>query len=128
MAEDKKLTVFDVIGGIHTKKLSVDDERVMEAYTPWVVNTFFSLAPSTIFYANAMNMRRMNNRMQFDFYNGVIPKQVKPFRKWPKKQSMEDVNLVSRAFNYSSTKSNAALKVLTEDDKKQLNEIYGKVV
>jgi hypothetical protein len=117
-------SVFELIKAIQTKNVDLDDV-VLDDYNAWVANIAFSLDPSTIFYANEMNIRAIGDERQFAFYYFLIPKQRPMFRKWPKKPNHGNTEVISRAFNYSHKKAEIALGVLSEDDKLLLTEIYG---
>lgn len=116
---------FDITRGIQGKTIDWDDEGVAETFNSWVTNTQFSLMSDTIFYANEVNMRTMTPKQQFDFYKNSLPKKKTPFVKWPTKLPLDDINIIKRAYNYSTSKAIDALKVLDEKQLENLKTIFG---
>ena len=70
----------------------------------------------TVILANEMNYwNGLDNRLQYDFLFNIVRKK-KRFAKWPKKINNSDLELISEYFDFSFSKSEDALSVLTEDD------------
>jgi hypothetical protein len=74
----KKLSPFDFVNAINSKKdydlIETDEDR----YAPFIVNRAFSFFPDTIHFCNEMNKYGsgiIDGKQQFDFYYHGLPKQ-----------------------------------------------------
>lgn len=117
------ISPFDFVNAIHYSKdrLIVDDWSEKQ-YNPFIINRSLSFGADTIIPANEMNSRpHLQKRMQFDFLCAVIrPK--KRFNKWLKPEKLDELGLVQRYYKYSSSKALEALKILTHDQLKSIQQ------
>tara|TARA_R100001082_G_scaffold109370_1_gene86410 strand:- start:3254 stop:3637 length:384 start_codon:yes stop_codon:yes gene_type:complete len=94
---------------------SDDTEYAEKMYQPFVINRSLSYFPDTIFHANEMNvLNSLSEKMQYDYLKCSIRKR-KRFSKWIKNDKIDDLDLIKEYFNYSNSKAEEALRVLTED-------------
>tara|TARA_R100000315_G_C5229374_1_gene140285 strand:- start:1526 stop:1909 length:384 start_codon:yes stop_codon:yes gene_type:complete len=101
----------------HTKEdLFKDDvEHAEKAYQPFIVNRSLSYFPDTIFHSNEMNiLHDIDEKMQYDYLKLSVRKR-KRFSKWVKNEKIEHMDLIKEYFNYSNTKAQESLRVLTDD-------------
>jgi len=115
---------FDYIASINVSKenLIVDDASE-KGYEPFLTNRNFSLFPETVMYANEMNkLYQLDKKLQYDFYLYGIPKR-KRFAKWPKKQADENLKAVMEFYKYNVDKARAALRILTDDQLKEIKDL-----
>ena len=102
----------------HTKDdlFSDDIEYAEKLYQGFVVNRSLSYFPDTVFHANEMNiLNGLDSKLQYDYLKHSVRKR-KRFSKWLKNEKIENLDVIKEYFNYSNSKAQEALKVLSEDD------------
>ena len=115
---------FEFINAINDTKVDLitNGEAAEKDYSPWMVNRGLSYFPDTIMYANEMNrVHQAPSKWQFHFLLNSIPKK-KRFSKWVKRTEEKNLKLVMEYFGYSSEKAKQALKVLTDEQLKTIEE------
>jgi Bacteriophage clamp loader A subunit len=96
----------------------LEDEK---DYVPFIVNKALSFHYDCVLQANQMNMSSgLDNRLQYHYLLNTIRSYKRPFQKWQKRETVEDLEVIKEYFNYSNEKAKEALSVLTND---QINEI-----
>jgi hypothetical protein len=101
-----------------TKKNVLDDEK---DYVPFIVNKALSYHMDCILYANQLNMMHQADKtLQYHYALNTIRSYKRPFQKWQKKETIDDLEAVKDYFDFSNEKAKEALTVLTES---QLSEI-----
>ena len=108
---------FDFVNSITFNKQDLfEDPQADKDYIPFIVNRSLSYFPDTIMYANEMNMHSaLPKEWQFDFLRLTISKR-KRFSKWVKKDPLsEDIEAVSKYYQYSTKKTLEILDILTEE-------------
>lgn len=112
----------DIIPSIlQTKKDVLVSEEDEKNYVPFIVNKALSFHFDCVLYANEMNMNHgLPKNMQYHFLINKVRGYKRPFGKWYKRETLENVELIKEYFGYSNEKAKEALRVLTEY---QLNEI-----
>jgi NACalpha-BTF3-like transcription factor len=112
------MSFFDYLNAINVTKqdLMKEDPLSEKDYVPFMINRALSYFPDTVLYANEMNrFASIPKDWQFAFYLNSI-KTKKRFSKWHKKdQNSEDLNLIMKAYGYSSQKAAEALEILTNE-------------
>ena len=109
---------------LQTKKDCLVDEK---DYVPFVVNKALSFHYDCILYANQMNMSsHLNPILQYHFYLNTVRPYKRPFQKWEKRQTTEELKLVKEYFNYSNEKAKEVLSVLSADDIEEIKRILDK--
>lgn len=90
-------------------------------YKAYVVDYALSLHRDTIMQANEMNMYfHIPNHMQYDYLINKVRHYKRPYVEWPKKQKLEDVEVVKEYYNVSFIKAKEYLKLLSTE---QLTEL-----
>ena len=121
------MSFFDYLNAINvTKKdLMKEDPLSEKDYVPFMINRGLSYFSDTILYANEMNrFASIPKDWQFAFYLNSI-KTKKRFSKWHKKdQNSEDLNLIMKAYGYSSQKAAEALEILTSEQLASIRANY----
>lgn len=118
------MSPFDFLTAINdTKKNLMEDPTVVKDYSSFMVNRGLSYFPDTVLYANEMNQHpSLPTEWQFSFLLNSVPKK-KRFSKWSKKDAeTKALALVKEYFGYSTAKAEEALKVLTPDHIKEIEE------
>jgi hypothetical protein len=115
---------FDYVTAILTskKKLIVDDITEKE-YKPFLVNRSLSYHKDCVLFANEMNIRHfVENKMQFDFLLNTIRSQKRPFAKWVKSETGEDLECIKQVYGLSNSKALEAAQLLSKDQIQKLKE------
>jgi len=115
----------DIIPSILQNKKSVINEENEGDYVPFVVNKALSFHKDCVLYANEMNkLPNTDKVLQYQYLLNTIRGYKRPFQKWHKKETIENLNAVKEYYHYSNEKAKEALSVLSDD---QLNEIKKKL-
>lgn len=121
------MNFFDFLNSINTTKkdLIKEDPLNEKDYNAFMINRGLSYFPDTIIYANEMNRyASLPKDMQYSFYLTGI-KAKKRFSKWHKKdQNSESINLIMKAYGYSSEKAAAALELLNQEQLDAIKRLY----
>lgn len=106
------MTPFDYVNSIFNKKHYIDD---LSSYNPFLTNRALSYHLDTVFYSQEINMAsHLSNKMQYDFYYYGVPKGNRIAKKWPKKISSEQLDILSQYYNCSLKKAFEISKILSE--------------
>lgn len=90
-------------------------------YVPYIVNKALSFHYDCVLQANLMNQYpSLDNRLQYHYLLNSIRSYKRPFQKWQKRETVENLDVIKEYFNYSNEKAKEALTVLSDD---QINEI-----
>lgn len=114
----------DYLESINQTKVNLmdKDSNCEKWYTGFVMNKAFSHFPDTIFQANFMNkMSHLPKKMQYDYYFYSISKR-KRFSPWKTKEVDENIENLCKYYNISAKKAKEALKILSEDQLKYIND------
>lgn len=115
----------DIIPSIlQTKKNVLENEK---DYSAFVVNRAISFHYDCIMQANEMNKYpSLPGTMQYHFLLNSIRGYKRPFRKWEKRETIDNLDAVKEYYNYSNEKAKEALVLLNatqlEQIKKELNK------
>ena len=94
-------------------------------YVPFVVNKALSFHYDCIFQANLMNQYpSLDNRLQYHYLLNSTRSYKRPFQKWQKRETVENLDVIKEYFNYSNEKAKVALTVLSND---QIDEIKTRI-
>ena len=116
---------FDYLNAIlQNKKQLIVDDITEKGYEPFLINRGLSQHKDCILYANEMNRRHfLDKKLQNDFLLNTVRSQKRPFAKWAKKsEQSEDIECVKQIFNYSNSKANEALRILSKEQIQKLKE------
>lgn len=104
----------DIINSILlTKKDCLVDEK---DYVPFIVNKALSFHYDCIEHANRMNMLpSCDKRLQYHYYLNTVRGYKRPFQKWQKRETSDDLEAVKEYYKYSNEKAKDVLKVLSDD-------------
>ena len=101
----------DIIPSIlHNKKNVLDDEKDYHAF---VVNRALSFHYDCVLQANEMNKNPgLSGNMQYQYLLNTVRGYKRPFRKWEKRETIDDLDAVKEYYNYSNEKAREALVLL----------------
>lgn len=115
----------DIIPSIlQNKKNVLENEK---DYSAFVVNRAISFHYDCVMQANEMNKYpSLPGSMQYHFLLNSIRGYKRPFRKWEKRETIDNLDAVKEYYNYSNEKAKEALVLLNatqlEQIKKELNK------
>jgi hypothetical protein len=111
----------DTIPSILQTKKSVINEENEGDYVPFIVNRALSFHYDCVLLANEMNkLPNTDKLLQYSFLLNSVRGYKRPFQKWQKRETIENLEAVKEYYNYSNDKAKEALTVLSND---QLDEI-----
>jgi hypothetical protein len=78
-------------------------------------------------YANEMNkLPNLDGLLQYHYLLNTVRSQKRPFQKWQKRETIENLDAVKEYYGYSNEKAKEALSILSdgqiEEIKKNLNK------
>ena len=106
---------FEFIDCINLSKKDViaEDPTLEKDYSPFMVNRGLSYFYDTVMYANEMNRNHQAaKKWQFQFLLNSIRGYKRPFRKWEKRDTIDDLEAVREYYNYSYEKAKEVLVLL----------------
>lgn len=114
---------FDYLNTINSSKEDImvteDDEK---EYAAFMVNRGLSQFADTVLLANEMNRyHHIPGKAQYQFLLNTVERK-KRFSKWAKKVDSEAIALIQKTYQYSYSKAEAALSLLSESDIKILKD------
>ena len=103
---------------LQTKKNVLEEEK---KYPAFVVNRAISFHYDCVMQANEMNrFPNLPGTLQYQYLLNTIRGYKRPFRKWEKRETIDDLEAVKEYYNYSNEKAKEVLVLL---DATQLEEI-----
>lgn len=113
----------DVIPSIlQTKKVTVTQENERD-YVPFVVNKSLSFHYDCLLPVNVMNCNpNLDPLLQYHYLLNTIRPYKRPFQKWQKRETVEDLDAVKEYYNYSNEKAKEALAVLSRSQIEQIKK------
>jgi hypothetical protein len=103
---------------LQTKKNVLENDK---DYPAFVVNRALSFHYDCVLQANEMNQNPgLPASMQYQYLLNTVRGYKRPFRKWEKRETIDDLEAVKEYYNYSNEKAREALVLL---DANQLETI-----
>lgn len=111
----------DIIPSIQqTKKVVITTENERD-YVPFVVNRSISFHLDMVMAANQMNMYpSTDNLLQYHYLLHTVRSYKRPFQKWQKRETVDNLEIVKEFYGYSNEKAKEALSLLTVDQLKSI--------
>jgi len=111
---------------LQTKKPVITVENEGD-YVPFITNRALSFHRDCVLHANEMNKTPgIDKLLQYQYYLNSIRAYKRPFQKWLKYETIENLEAIKEYYNYSNEKAKEALSVLTDSQiieiKKKLNK------
>ena len=95
---------------LQTKKNVLEDEK---DYPAFVVNRALSFHYDCVLQANEMNKNPgLPASLQYQYLLNTVRGYKRPFRKWEKRETIDDLDAVKEYYNYSNEKAREALVLL----------------
>lgn len=103
---------------------SENDELAEKGYSPFLVNKAMSYHQDAILYANLMNEYGfLDNKLQYEFLLNSLRKR-KRFAKWHKKTEDKTLDLVMNYYGYGRSEAEQAMRVLTKQQLKYIQDSF----
>ena len=95
---------------LQTKKNVLDNEK---SYSAFVVNRALSFHYDCVMQANEMNRNsHLPAALQYQYLLNTVRGYKRPFRKWEKRETIDDLEAIKEYYNYSNEKAKEALVLL----------------
>jgi len=108
---------------LRSKKNLIIDEDSEKDYKSFLTNRSLSYYEDCVWFANEMNRRHhTDNKLQFDFLINTVRSMNRPFSKWIKNETNEDLDDIKLYFDFSESKAREVLNLLSEEDIKKIRE------
>lgn len=117
----------DIVPSIQqTKQVCVTQENERD-YVPFIVNRALSFHKDIVMFANEMNkLPNLDGLLQYHHLLNTVRAQKRPYQKWQKRETIENLDAVKEFYGYSNEKAKEALTILSdgqiEEIKKTLNK------
>lgn len=116
-------TPFDHMKGINEKTYNFDsDDR---GYNSYIINRGLSFFPDTIFLVNEANRLGLSGKRHYDFLYHTVSKK-KRYSKWFKEEKSEYMGVVQEYFSVGVNKAKDLLKVLSEEEVREIAKLLEK--
>ena len=111
---------------MHTKKIVVGKWNEKD-YVSFIVNRALSFHYDCVLQVNEMNkFPNLSGTLQYHYLLNTIRGYKRPFRKWEKRETIDNLEAVKEYYNYSYEKAKEALVLLNaaqiEEIKKAINK------
>ena len=115
----------DIIPSIlHNKNHTLDNEKDYHAF---VVNRALSFHYDCVLQANEMNkLPSLSGVLQYQYLLNTIRGYKRPFRKWEKRETIDDLEAVKEYYNYSYEKAKEVLVLLSNAQKEEIRKAIDK--
>ena len=115
---------FDYVNDIlYGKKNLIVDTATEKEYVPFLANKSLSYQYDCVMFANEMNIHHhLDKKLQFDFLLNTVRAKKRPFSKWLKSESSDDIECLKILYGYSDQKALEALRLLSDEQIQKLKE------
>ena len=118
------IRIFDFLKALTETKVDLTNhERFEKDYSPFMINKFLSMDPSTLFFAHFAN-NISDKKVHFAFLLGALDKK-KVYLKYIKKDKEKDTKIIQQCFDISTERSIEYLDLLSKKDLKLIKKKYG---
>jgi len=122
------ISPFDFLNEINYGKHNImrgttNTDAIEKMYSPFIANKTLSYFADTILFANEMNIRVIDNSMQFAYLLNVV-RQKKRYTKWEKREKSDKISLIQKHYKYSYKKAKDVVKLLSDDQFKLISNLY----
>jgi hypothetical protein len=109
---------------LQTKKNVLEEEK---KYPAFVVNRAISFHYDCVMQANEMNKYpNLPGSMQYSFLLNSVRGYKRPFRKWEKRETIDDLEAVKEYYNYSNERAKEALVLLNATQLEEIRKAISK--
>ena len=115
----------DIIPSIlQNKNYVLDNEKDYHAF---VINKALSFHYDCVLQANEMNkLPGLAAALQYQYLLNTVRGYKRPFRKWEKRETIDDLEAVKEYYNYSYEKAKEALVLLSNAQKEAIRKAIDK--
>ena len=103
----------DILPSIMQSKKIVVGKWNEKEYASFIVNRALSFHYDCVLQANEMNrFPELPSTLQYHYLLNTVRGYKRPFRKWEKRETIDDLEAVKEYYNYSNEKAREALVLL----------------
>ena len=118
------IRIFDFLKALTETKVDLTNhERFEKDYSPYMINKFLSMEPTTLFFAHFAN-NISDKRMHFMFLLDALDKK-KVFIRYIKKDKEKDTKIIQQCFDVSIERSIEYLDLISKKNLKLIKKKYG---
>jgi len=119
---------FDFVAQIQSGKQDVMvDPQTEKEYIPFITNRALSYELDCILPANEMNKsHHIDKKLQFHYFINIIRKKKRPYHKFVKPETNEQIEAIKDLFECSNTKAFEILRALTREQIQQVLKVTDK--
>ena len=108
---------------LKTKKNLIIDEETEKEYKAFSVNRTLSYHYDCLPFASEMNRRHhLDSKLQNDYLLNTVRSKNRPFVKWAKSETSDDIECIKQIYQFSDSKAREALRLLSPEQIQQLKE------
>lgn len=105
---------------LQSKKYVLEDDK---SYNAFIVNRALSFHYDCVMQANEMNkVPGTSGSMQYSFLLNSVRGYKRPFRKWEKRETIDDLEAVKEYYNYSYEKAKEVMVLLNDAQKEHIRK------
>ena len=118
---------FEYASDLITKEHYDSDISERKDYKKFLINRTLSYHIDLLHYINEMNLYTdVDDKLHYDFLYHSIDKKKRARKFWIKGKKIENIELIKSYFNYSNSKAEAALSLLSESDIEHIKKMMYK--
>jgi hypothetical protein len=118
------IRIFDFLKALTETKVDLTNhERFEKDYSPYMINRFLSMEPSTLYFAHFAN-NISDKKIHYMFLLGSLEKK-KVYLKYIKKNKEKDTKIIQQCFDVSIERSIEYLDIISKKDLKLIQKKYG---
>jgi hypothetical protein len=108
---------------LKTKNNLIIDEATEKEYKAFSVNRTLSYHYDCLPFASEMNRRHhLDSKLQNDYLLNTVRSKNRPFVKWAKSETSDDIECIKQIYQFSDSKAREALRLLSPEQIQQLKE------
>lgn len=126
----KEFSPFKLIDSIKVTGEYMANNKVPEKeLDTFMVSRGLSMDRNTVLFANDLNFGQLDKKLIYDYFFFSIEKRKKNWTPWIKKEKSDNVReLVQQAMNCSAERAESYIKILSEDEIKELIDTLPKTI
>ena len=118
----EEIKPFDILKSLSKTKNIKWGDFEEKTYVPYLINKGFSYHPDSLLYAEDKNQYPdLDPKLQHDYYfHAILPRAR--YAKWPKKQVIEDIEVIKKVFSCNDQRAGEYLNIVNEETLNKVKE------
>ena len=118
---------FEYASDLISKEKYDSDISERKDYKNFLINRTLSYHIDLLHFINVMNLYPdIDNKLHYDFLHHSVDKKKRSKKFWIKGKKIENIELIKSFFNYSNSKAETALSLLSESDIEHIKKMMYK--